>query len=164
LQPGATQAVRVQYTGPAGIETEQAFRIIAEQLPVDFTDGQDGRSGIKMLFRYEGSVYVRPPRAAADIRLTESSRRFDGDQFEGVLLRFENRGTAHAVLNDLRVEIIRRDAEGTELDRIELSGDDLPVTGGTNLLAGRALEEMVELSAEWSQGQIEVQYDVDLVE
>jgi len=164
LQPGANQAVRVQYTGPGGIETEEAFRIIAEQLPVDFSDGAPGTSGINMLFRYEGAVYVQPPRAEPNILLTESSRQFEEGEFRGVLLRFENRGTAHGILRGLTVRLRRLNAEGDVLNELELAGDDLPVTAGTNLLAGRILEEYLELPPAWADGTLDVEYEAEIIQ
>jgi fimbrial chaperone protein len=37
LKPNSSQNVKVQYRGPANITSEQAYRVIAEQLPVDFS-------------------------------------------------------------------------------------------------------------------------------
>ena len=37
LKANSSQNVKVQYRGPANISSEQAYRVIAEQLPVDFS-------------------------------------------------------------------------------------------------------------------------------
>jgi len=166
LEPGTTQAVRVQYTGTDDVSVERAYRIVAEQLPVDFSGG-DRQSGINLLFRYEGSVYVAPPGAAPDVVLVESSLQFEDGVLQGLLVRFENRGTAHAILNDLVFTISRSDAAGTAgntVDEITIGEEDLAVLGGANLLAGARLEELIPLSKEWAEGLLNVRYDVDLLQ
>lgn len=161
LEPGTTQAVRVQYTGTDDVSVEKAYRIVAEQLPVDFSGG-DRQSGINLLFRYEGSVYVTPPAAAADVVLVESSLQFKNGTLEGLLVRFENRGTAHAILNDLVLSISRTDALGSTVAEKVLDESELPVLGASNLLAGAVLEERIPLSEEWAEGLLDVEYTVDL--
>lgn len=163
LEPGESQAVRVQYTGSGELDAERAFRIIAEQLPVDFAPG-DGQSGINVLFRYEGSVYVRPANARPDIQLTDVSRRFEEGRFSGVAVRFENRGTAHAILNDLIVTLTLSDEDGNVLDLLIFNEDQLDVVGGSNVLAGRALEQVVAVPDGWQRGVVSANYDVDLVQ
>ena len=162
LEPGTTQAVRVQYRGNGEIQTELAYRIIAEQLPVDFSGGQRS-SGINVLFRYEGSVYVAPPGARPELVLTTAETQRDNETGQ-VLVRFENRGTAHGILNDLSLELELRNTDGEVLDELTVSEEELPVLGGANLLAGRSLEERVDLPPSWSAGTIHVAYTVDLLQ
>jgi fimbrial chaperone protein len=163
LDPGASQAVRVQYTGPAGIETERAYRIIAEQLPIDFSGG-NRTSGINVLFRYEGSIYVRPEGAEPDLVLVEASRQFEEGAFQGVRVEFQNRGTAHVIMDNMTLRLTLTDPSGTEIASEVRTEEQLPVIGGTNILAGATLTEIVQLPEEWAQGILDVQYDVDLVE
>jgi len=163
LQPGATQSVRVQYTGTDTLTAEAAYRIIAEQLPIDFSDGQR-HSGISVLFRYEGSVYVRPEGVHSEIVLAEAERRVINNEFQGVFLRFENRGTTHGIMNDLVVRLTLSDASGATIDEIELDESALSILGGSNILADRSLEELVPLPAHWARGVLDVDYSMDLVE
>lgn len=163
LDPGVAQAVRVQYTGPAGIETERAYRIIAEQLPIDFSGG-NRTSGINVLFRYEGSIYVRPEGAEPDLVLVEASRQFEDGAFQGVRVEFQNRGTAHVIMDNMTLRLTLTDTSGNEIASEIRTEEELPVIGGTNILAGATLTEIVQLSEEWAQGILDVQYDVDLVQ
>lgn len=162
LAPGASQAVRVQYNGPAGLRRERAFRVIAEQLPVDISDGEQ-RTGINVLFRFEGSAYVREGRFAPDVVLADTARHYEGGVFKGIQVRFENRGTTHGILNDLVIRLQLTGDEGTRREEIFRSGD-LPVLGGRNLLAGRVLTEVLPLPEEWSRGTFDVQYDVQILD
>lgn len=163
LEPGTAQAVRVQYTGSGGVQTERAYRIIAEQLPVDFSGG-NRQSGINVLFRYEGSMYVRPEQAVPELVLVETSRQFENDDFLGVRIEFENRGTAHVILDDMTIQLTLSDTTGEVLATETLTEEQLPVIGGANILAGATLVENVQLPEEWSQGVLDVAYDVELVQ
>ena len=60
LNPGDSRSVRIKWKGGTVGSREKAYRIIAEQLPVDFTeeDLRDDGAGIRFTFRYEGSLYV----------------------------------------------------------------------------------------------------------
>ncbi|POR04326.1 hypothetical protein AU468_03220 [Alkalispirochaeta sphaeroplastigenens] len=162
LAPGQTQAVRVQYSGPGGIEREQAFRIIAEQLPVDISGGER-QSGINVLFRYEGSVYVRPGRFSPDVILAGAERFYQDGVFQGILVRFENRGATHGILGDLTIHLSRVDEEGTVTKEV-FQGDRLPVLAGRNLLAGRTLEEVLPLPDTWARGTFDVDYTMRLID
>ncbi|SIQ91599.1 fimbrial chaperone protein [Alkalispirochaeta americana] len=162
LAPGQTQAVRVQYTGPGGIEREQAFRIIAEQLPVDISGG-DRQSGINVLFRYEGSVYVRPGRFSPDVILAGAERWYQNGSFQGVLVRFENRGATHGILGDLSIHLRLFDGEKMIAEEV-FQGAQLPILAGRNLLAGRTLEEVLPLPDLWAKGTFYVDYNVRLID
>ncbi len=71
LNPGESRSVRIKWQGGAVRKQEKAYRIIAEQLPVDFRqeENRSNGGGIRFTFRYEGSLYVVPPGAEADIKL-----------------------------------------------------------------------------------------------
>jgi fimbrial chaperone protein len=129
LEPAAAQAVRVQWKGPAKLAVEQCFRILAEQLPVDFsTDQQRTGSAIKVLFRYVGAIYVVPAGAKPDVVLESARPAQDGAGRQGLELVFANRGTAHTLLGDLEVTV-----GGRVLGPEELAG-----ISGENVLPGLA--------------------------
>lgn len=162
LAPGQSQAVRIQYTGPGGVERERAYRVIAEQLPVDISGG-DQRSGINVLFRYEGSAYVRQGRFAPQVTLVGTDRHYENGAFVGVMVQFENRGTTHGILNSLVIRLRLTAEDGTVLEEV-FREEDLPILGGRNLLAGRVLEEVIPLPDAWARGTYEVTYDVQLLD
>ncbi len=134
LRGGATQTVRVRWTGPADIRSERAFRIVAAQLPVDFGSTQHEGGSINILFRYLGSVYITPSGARPDLVATAESGTGPGGE-RGLLVTFRNRGTAHAILNNLTMTVTGSSADGLPVtrtfDSAALKGID-----GANVLAG----------------------------
>ncbi len=105
LAPGSAQAVRVQWKGPAALESEQCFRILVEQLPVDFGGQEKQKGSIRVLFRYLGAVYIVPAGAAPDVVLSSSAPAVDAAGRRGLALEFANRGTAHVILGEMSVAV-----------------------------------------------------------
>jgi fimbrial chaperone protein len=103
LQPGETQSVRVQWTGSSAPATEIAYRLMAEQLPIDI--GSDGaeRSGLKLLVKYMAALYVRPADPAAVLTATIAADLRDGHKL--AVIKVKNTGNAHAVLQDSMLEV-----------------------------------------------------------
>nr|WP_041396916.1 fimbria/pilus periplasmic chaperone [Spirochaeta africana] len=129
LDPGERRTVRVRWIGPAEIDSEQAFRLLAEQLPVNLTgDEAAPESGgvITIMYRYLAAVYVTPERAEADVH----AEVIDATNGE-TRIRISNSGSQHRLLNSL--ELIVQYADGSST---LLTSADLPGLAGTNLLAG----------------------------
>jgi fimbrial chaperone protein len=105
LAPGSAQAVRVQWKGPATLEAEQCYRILVEQLPVDFGSQEKQKASIRVLFRYLGAVYIVPAGAAPDVVLASSAPGVDPSGKPGLGLVFANRGTAHVILGEMSITV-----------------------------------------------------------
>jgi fimbrial chaperone protein len=134
LQPGNYQTVRVQWKGPAKIEKELNFRIVAEQLPVKFGEEQGEGGSISIMLRYKGSVYIVPENPEFDIQVmrVEPVTTAEGEK----KLEFElfNTGNSHIILQDLKVTVSSTLA-GINLSTLELSGTLLQGMNGENILA-----------------------------
>ena len=132
LEPGSRQNVRVRWTGPQRIDREQSFRLVAEQLPVDFGDQAEQEGGsIKFVFRYLAAVYVTPPGAAPEVTVRIDERA--GEPEQGLWVMVENRGTRHTILDSLALTV----ADGDTLLGL-FPPEELRGLSGENLLAGSA--------------------------
>ena len=70
VRPQQAQTVRVQYIGGPTGGSERAYRLIAEQLPIDLGAAPDEDGGtIRVLIRYVASVYVGPRTIKPAIRV-----------------------------------------------------------------------------------------------
>ncbi|NQV81693.1 MAG: molecular chaperone [Alphaproteobacteria bacterium] len=58
--PGKVQVVRVRWVGDSEPKTELAYRIIAEQLPIDINAPPKQGGSVQLLLAFEGSVYIVP--------------------------------------------------------------------------------------------------------
>jgi fimbrial chaperone protein len=144
LQPGQVQSVRVQYTGPAGLDKEQAFRLIAEQLPVDVGQAPANGGRMRLLVKYVASVYVMPPNLKA-ILAVQKTQVIDG---KWLAITVQNQGKTRRILKDLTVDI----------GSVTLSGEALKGMAGENILAGATREFRVTLPAQ----KIDIQAPVRL--
>lgn len=164
LDPGESQLLRVQWRG-GPVEVEQAYRVIAEQLPVDFAEDNDEGSNLNILFRYVASAYVVPENVAPDVQVEGATVVAEA---EGPYLDFSlrNAGTGHTILKDLRLSLSRGGAEGSAggsggAEILTLGPEDLPGLAGTNLLAGATRRASVALPDDWPTGPVELSVDFD---
>jgi len=129
VEPGAQRALKIQWRGGPVGEGELPFRVIAEQVPVEF-EKREG-SGITLLFRYVGALYVRPSGAKpADIRMASVSG-VKQEGFHGLEVLVENRGGAHSILVDPVLEIETLPGSFTRI-----TGEALEGMEGQNVLNG----------------------------
>ncbi len=117
------RSVRVQWRGKKP-KTERAFRVIAEQLPLQVDGKKKKGSGIKMLLKYVAALYVNPGDTEAKLSVSEI---IAGNELTVVL---ENQGSEHQMLINPTLTLTK----GTQ--KIRLSGDALKSMAGENMLAG----------------------------
>ncbi|HKJ85291.1 MAG TPA: fimbria/pilus periplasmic chaperone [Spirochaetia bacterium] len=133
LDPGDRRSVRVRWSGAEQIESEQAYRIIAEQVPVNLGEEAPAQGGaIRLTYRYEGSLYVIPPGATPNV-VVESVEQIVREEERSLRFVIENQGTRRQLLSDLTV-LLAAEPEGATI--AELGADDLPGLAGENMLAG----------------------------
>ena len=126
LKPNSSQNVKVQYRGPASIASEQAYRVIAEQLPVDFT--KSASSGVSILLTYVAALYVTPKNAAPKL-VVAKAEGIQKDGIQGLEVTVKNVGTGHALISN---PIINIDNNGSV---VALAGEAMQALDGQNILA-----------------------------
>jgi len=128
VQPNSFQNIKVQYKGSPKLAKEIAYRIIAEQVPIDFSQPQS--SGVKVLFRYIAALYVAPANIKDMLAVTKVEYA-EQDGKKGFMVTLTNSGTRHALINDPVLKIT-----GGPSGSITLSDDQMKALQGQNLLAG----------------------------
>lgn len=134
LKPNSSQVVRVKWKGDAAPAAELCYRILVEQLPVEFEVAERTGGVIRILFRYLGALYVVPPGAKPDVELERVTPSTDSAGRSGLELVFTNRGTAHVILNGLQIEVAR--GAGASAPRVVMKGTELAGIAEENLLPG----------------------------
>ena len=125
LQPAQAQTVRVQYVGPPNLTTERAYRLIAEQLPIDLGDSQQDGGRINVMMKYVASLYVTPAKAKAQFVVSELKAVEDkGATLLEIKLR--NDGNAHKVITNGKLYLGSQELKGEQIGPVE----------GANLLPG----------------------------
>ena len=120
LMPGESQLIRVQWLGKGPVAQELAYRVIAEELPVDFKAKQSAGSGgpkISLLMRYEGMLYIQPEKGKANVELV-SSKVINHEGVPHLELILINNGNVHVIMGEpsVKVEHERRDVRIAEAE------------------------------------------------
>ncbi len=110
LPPQGVQSVRVTWLGNPNPEKELAYRLVAEQLPINLEKPEASQpetttGGIKMMFRYMGSVYIRPKNAQSNVVLNSITHEKGTDGNDLLVVTFDNQGTRRAVLSELNLNL-----------------------------------------------------------
>jgi fimbrial chaperone protein len=134
LAPGDVKNVRIKWTGGPVSNQEKAYRVIAEQLPVDFKDEEkkEEGGGIRFTYRYEGSLYVVPENAQPLVELI-SIESVLIEEKSYLKLTFDNRGGRHALLGELTLTLTSRYGN---FEPILYTTAELKGVAGENILAG----------------------------
>lgn len=128
VQPNSFQTVKVQYKGQPNLSKELCYRVIAEQVPIDFTKQET--SGVKVLFRYIAALYVTPPKVSPKLVL-KSAVGAEKDGKKGINVTLSNEGTRHALLSNPVLRI--QDSANTAMP-IVISGEAASPIDGQNML------------------------------
>jgi fimbrial chaperone protein len=132
IPPFEKKSVKVTWIGKSGKENsnekniEKAFRIIAEQLPIDLEKEKKRKRGnVKILLRYVGALYVDLGKTQSEVQL----KKFTTTKKE---LNFiiENKGSKHQVLSNLKLVFIKKGNPDIQID-----SKDLKNFAGENILA-----------------------------
>lgn len=156
LEPDERRSIRVRWSGPESIEAERPYRIIAEQVPVDMgSDEPTQGGGIRLTYRYEGTIYVVPPGAEADVQVTSVARSETGDSLR---VELANEGSRHRLLANARL-LLSREPDGEPA--IEVGPRELPGLAGENMLAGSTRVFTVPVPEQLWDGPVYAEIETD---
>ncbi|MDC7226725.1 MAG: hypothetical protein PQJ61_08165 [Spirochaetales bacterium] len=165
LEPNESRSIRVKWIGDAEPAVELPFRIIAQEVPVSFTQTHPAEgASIRLTYRYEGNIYIIPWGAKAKLGIKSMKREAETETvtetvMETVVLEQENGEEVESVIEKLvetevKQEFLVFEIENsgtmhTMLNRIELKlkrdqndtqpiilkDEDLKGVAGENMLA-----------------------------
>lgn len=147
VQPNSFQTVKLQYKGTASLPAELCYRVIAEQVPIDFTKQET--SGVRVLFRYIAALYVTPPKAAYKLEI-ESAVGAVNDGKNGLWLVVRNAGNRHALISNPALRLSKDGATGDNA----ISGAAMGSLEGQNILPLSARKVFVP----WESAEAGVSY------
>jgi fimbrial chaperone protein len=135
LMPEEQQTVKVTWMRQGDLKDELAFRMIAEQLPIDLgkpelTKGHEG--GLKLMFKFVASLYVTPREGSADIVIDSVRRVTDSEQGDMLVLKMHNQGQIHTIVRRADIQVMTKSGE----EMLSLIEDDFSKLKGVNMLSG----------------------------
>jgi fimbrial chaperone protein len=151
IAPGQDQSIRMVWRGTPTPTDELCYRVVAEELPVNFVP-EKGKAQIKILLRYQGTVYVRPKSAKPDLRVLELAKT----ETNLWSLVITNAGTAHQNLINPTLVITNGPGQKTEIAAGQLS-----LLEGENVLPHRSRRFLIALPAEFTESRYPALIKVD---
>jgi fimbrial chaperone protein len=141
IAPGKSQTVRVVWKGAPNPSSELAFRVVAEELPVNFKPDTD-KAQIKVILRYMAAVYVCPRNARPNLQVAGFTRTGTNTY----VLTVTNAGTAHRPLINPKLTLT-----GAQSQDRDAPADSLGPISGETVLAGRARRFVLTLPADFTE-------------
>ncbi len=123
IPPKEKRTVRIQWLGEKP-KVERAFRVVAEQLPLQVDGKKKKGSGIKMLLKYVAALYVKPADTEPNVQVVGV------EPGEELTIKVENKGTRHLLLANAILTLTKGDK------KLKLEGEKVKGLAGENILAG----------------------------
>lgn len=148
MGPGERRTIKVSWLGGQEQVGELLYRLIAEQVPLQFNKSKRKGSSLSVLLRYEASVYIAPKKSTALLGLKGFQHHPSKKE---LWLWVENSGNRHATIDNLHIKI--DDIEFPPLK--EANG-----IRGENVLAGKVRLFKIPLKARKKKiEKVTVQFD-----
>lgn len=146
LEPKETKSVKIAWQGDEKLEQEKAYRIIVEEVPVEFNASTANKGAVKILVNYVGSIYVNSDKTTGELVLDKIA--IEDGKF--LLLSFQNKGKAHVIIKSPSVELVARGSGKLGDKKLILDKNVLSSVEGKNVLASSRLTVKIPRPAELS--------------
>lgn len=102
LEPGEKRNVRITWSGEALPAKEEAYRLVASQLPVDFSPAASASGAqLKFLLEYVASLYLLPPGSKPKMKVIKQQLGKNGM----LEILVANEGSAHFLLDRMEISL-----------------------------------------------------------
>lgn len=125
IPPNEKRSVKVTWLGKEKLAKELAYRLVAEQLPIDMEKEKKKKGSIKVLLRYVAALYITDDSFEPNI---EVEKIIVTKKDVGFLIK--NNGKKHQLLSNLNLKI-----SGEKKKELKLLAEDLKGMSGENILA-----------------------------
>lgn len=131
IQPGRTQAFRLQWLGNPTMDTSANYIVSIAQVPVELGETQ---SGIQLVYNFQIMANVAPARGGPILTVSRAQARTNEKGQARANITIANSGSAHAYLAGLRLKLVLRNPEGQSLWERTFVGSQLNSLVGYGLI------------------------------
>ncbi|MEH2176694.1 fimbrial biogenesis chaperone [Nostoc sp.] len=136
LKAGEKQTVRVTWVGDSKPTLELAYRLVAQQMPIELQLNQNNKTRtvgqVKVLMRYMGSVFIRPQNVQQKVVVDTVKLQKGNNGVNELAITLNNQGNARAILKKPSLHLTIQQ-QGTTLD---LNSEQLAAINNAVILAG----------------------------
>ncbi len=133
LAPKETKMIKISWQGNQKIPNEQSYRIIVEEVPVEFSPSAQGRGSVRIMINYVGSIYVNSDSTTPKLNLDKIE--ILKNEHDKLSLLFNNVGTSHAIIKNPVIELTAKKLSQNLVKKITLEKKQLELINGKNVLA-----------------------------
>lgn len=153
VEPGTAQVVRVMWLGDPAPTEELAYRLVAEQLPINLVDPNSEvperpAGQVQIMMRYIGALYIQPAGVTPDLQVVAATPQTSPEGVRQLAVTLDNQGTAHALLKNYTLHLT---SQGTTID---FPGEQLDDANHVVVLAGHQRRFVVSWPAGLPQGEV----------
>ncbi|MDZ8186432.1 MAG: fimbria/pilus periplasmic chaperone [Nostoc sp. ChiSLP02] len=134
LQAGEKQTVRVTWVGDPKPTLELAYRLVAQQVPIELQPNQANQTKpvgqVKVLMRYMGSLFIRPQNVQQKVVVDTVKLQKGNNGANELAITLHNEGNARAILKKLSLSL---QVQGTT---VQLNSEQLAGINNAVILAG----------------------------
>lgn len=157
IQPGRTQAFRLQWLGNPAMVTSTNYVVSIAQVPVALDASQ---SGIQLVYNFQIMANVAPARGAPALRIERAQARTNEKGEGRVSVTIANSGPAHAYLAGMRLRMTLKNREGRSVWSKAMDGSQLNSLVGYGLIRhqnSRTFDIPIDAPAAAIQGSLLVE-------
>lgn len=158
LNPKEKRTMRVTYVGEQKLTKELAFRIIAEEFPINVSDPKKvtnkAVASIAVMTKYVGSLYVTPVGVQPELSITTTQTK--GTSGTMMVLNMENKGTEHQLLKAAKYTILTTSDGKT----YPMPQESVSAIGNQNILAGHTRKFTIPWPKGIPTGPVKVTLDL----
>lgn len=145
LDSKETKSIKISWQGGETLPAEKAYRIIVEEVPVEFSAKSADRGAVRILINYVGSIYVNSDKTSGELVLESVNGLEDK---KTISLLFANKGSAHTFLKAPSIELTAKAVNGLPEKKMTLEKKNLETAEGKNILASSKLMIKIPRPAE----------------
>jgi fimbrial chaperone protein len=160
LKPSEKQTVRVTWLGDSNPKQELAYRLVAQQLPVELQPSQINQKApvgqVKVLMRYMGSLFVRPQNVQPKLVLDDIKRQKNNKGGDELAITLHNQGNARAVLKNFSLHVTAKGQTTVHLNPKQLESMNNAV-----VLAGSKRRFVIPCPSDFPAGEVSAAFDFE---
>lgn len=160
VEPGESQAFRVQWVGDPGLTRSRHYYVSVAQLPVQLPDTQNA---IQVLYNFKVLVSVGPNGAEPDLRIVSAAIKTDADGRHTPVIEVSNTGATYGYVGRGRLTLTQRDPEGAVVFRQSYEPDEIQRRLGLGLIPSGATRKM-PINLDLPRGDGTVTVEISAVE
>lgn len=154
VEPGQSQAFRVQWVGDPAITASRHYYVSVAQLPVQLPENENA---VQVLYNFKVLVSVGANGANSALAVVSATIETDANGRSTPVINVSNTGTTYGYLGRGRITITQRNAAGATIFRESFEPDEIQRRMGLGLIPSGATRSLpINLDLPSAEGSITV--------